>query len=168
MFSCPMITGADVGGVLYSFTSVPQMPPTSTFSSAASSAISGMGYSRISVLLGPVRTAANTFSIASFLYRRLRDALFRLQRLAGAFLERRARGQDHGHRAHLLVRRVAAGREGALRDELLRGLHQAMARHDDAVVGGDEVLLRAVLDRAHALLQGGILHADALDAAEAV
>src|SRR5438067_516068 len=36
------------------------MPPTSTFRSAASSGISGMGYSRISVLLGPVRTAAST------------------------------------------------------------------------------------------------------------
>src|SRR5579862_4114102 len=38
------------------------MPPTSIFISAASSGMSGMGYSRISVLLGPVRTAASTCS----------------------------------------------------------------------------------------------------------
>src|SRR5271170_2616295 len=38
------------------------MPPTSIFISAASAGMSGMGYSRISVLLGPVRTAANTVS----------------------------------------------------------------------------------------------------------
>jgi hypothetical protein len=43
-------------------TSVPQMPPTSIFISAASSGMSGIGNSRSSVLLGPVRTAANTFS----------------------------------------------------------------------------------------------------------
>ena len=48
----------------------------------------------------------------------------------------------------------------------LGGAHQAVARHDDAVVGGDEVLLGAVLDRPHALLQRGVLHGDALDAAE--
>src|SRR5436309_260495 len=38
------------------------MPATSIFISAASSAMSGIGNSRISVLLGPVRTAAKTFS----------------------------------------------------------------------------------------------------------
>src|SRR5262245_50444578 len=38
------------------------MPATSIFISAASGGISGMGNSRISVLLGPTRTAANTFS----------------------------------------------------------------------------------------------------------
>src|SRR6516164_2099407 len=38
------------------------MPATSIFIKAASSGISGMGNSRISVLLGPVRTAASTFS----------------------------------------------------------------------------------------------------------
>src|SRR5436190_23091119 len=63
MFSWPMMTGAFDGGVLYSFTSVPQMPATSIFMSALSAGISGIGYSRISVLLGPVLTAASTFSI---------------------------------------------------------------------------------------------------------
>jgi hypothetical protein len=56
------MTGAAEGGLLYIFTSVPQMPATSIFISALSSDISGIGNSRISVLLEPVRTAANTFS----------------------------------------------------------------------------------------------------------
>src|ERR1700691_309910 len=38
------------------------MPPTSIFINAASAGTSGIGNSRISVLLGPVRTAARTFS----------------------------------------------------------------------------------------------------------
>src|SRR6266481_1596550 len=62
MFSWPMITGAFDGGVLYSLTSVPQMPATSIFIKAASSGTSGIGYSRISVLLGPTLTAASTRS----------------------------------------------------------------------------------------------------------
>src|SRR5689334_20185420 len=39
------------------------MPATSIFMSALSAGISGIGYSRISVLPGPVLTAASTFSI---------------------------------------------------------------------------------------------------------
>ena len=39
------------------------MPATSIFISALSAGISGIGNSRISVLLGPVLTAASTFSI---------------------------------------------------------------------------------------------------------
>src|SRR5438046_5434280 len=39
------------------------MPATSIFMSALSAGISGIGNSRISVLLGPVRTAASTLSI---------------------------------------------------------------------------------------------------------
>src|SRR5262249_14811147 len=38
------------------------MPATSIFMRALSSGMSGIGYSRISVLLGPVRTAASTCS----------------------------------------------------------------------------------------------------------
>src|SRR6202030_2314837 len=41
----------------------------------------------------------------------------------------------------------------------------ALARHDDRIVGGDEILLRAVLDRTHALLHGSILDGDAADPA---
>src|SRR4029077_12498767 len=57
-----MITGALEGGVAYILTSVPQIPPTSILSRALSCGISGMGKSRISVLLGPTLTAASTFS----------------------------------------------------------------------------------------------------------
>ena len=42
------------------------MPATSIFISAASSGISGIGNSRISVRLGPTFTAASTFSIVTF------------------------------------------------------------------------------------------------------
>src|SRR5215467_3276623 len=38
------------------------MPATSIFINAASAGMSGIGYSRISVLLGPTRTAASTLS----------------------------------------------------------------------------------------------------------
>src|SRR5690349_16246948 len=61
-----MMVGAFHGGFLYSFTSVPQMPATSIFMSAASSGTSGIGYSRISILLGPTRTAARTLSAILF------------------------------------------------------------------------------------------------------
>jgi hypothetical protein len=57
-----MITGALDGGCLYNLTSVPQIPATAIFSKALSSAISGIGNSRISVVLGPTLTAARTFS----------------------------------------------------------------------------------------------------------
>ena len=61
-FSWPMITGASITGFAYIFTSVPQIPATSTFSRAPSSGISGIGNSRSSVVFGPVRTAARTLS----------------------------------------------------------------------------------------------------------
>src|SRR5438132_12702654 len=63
IFSWPMMVGLLFGGCAYSLTSVPQMPATSIFISALSAGISGIGYSRISVLPGAVRTAASTFSI---------------------------------------------------------------------------------------------------------
>src|SRR5450755_2304493 len=47
------------------------MPATSIFINAASAGISGIGYSRISVLLGPTRTAARTFSVTTFLQQSL-------------------------------------------------------------------------------------------------
>src|SRR5688572_24595066 len=75
MFSWPMITGVFDGGVLYSLTSVPQIPATSIFTSALSSGTSGIGYYRNSVLLGPVLTAACTFSTTAITSnsRRLHD-----------------------------------------------------------------------------------------------
>ena len=44
-------------------------------------------------------------------------------------------------------------------------LRSRMPRHDDGVVGRDQVLLGAVRDRPHAFLQRRVLHRDALDAA---
>src|SRR5262249_15877876 len=44
-------------------------------------------------------------------------------------------------------------------------LAQADTRHDHAVVGRDQVLLAAVLNRTHALLDRRVLHGDAGDAA---
>ena len=41
--------------------------------------------------------------------------------------------------------------------------HQTLTGHDDAVVGRDQIFSRAVLNRAHALLQGGVLHTNAFD-----
>src|SRR5213594_4347798 len=61
-----MITGALEGGVSYILTSVPQIPATSIFIKALSFRMSGIGNSRISILPGPTRTAAKTFSIAWF------------------------------------------------------------------------------------------------------
>ena len=43
------------------------------------------------------------------------------------------------------------------------GLQQPVARHDDPVVGRDQVFLGAIDDRPHAFLQGGVLHGDAFD-----
>src|SRR5262249_7451834 len=85
--------------------------------------------------------------------------------LFGGVLERLIRRQHHRGRAHLVVRRIDAGRRDAFLRQGLRRAHQAVARHDDPVVGGNEVLLGAVADRSHALLQRGVLHREAGDAA---
>src|SRR5258706_7577378 len=122
------------------------MPATSILRRALSAGMSGMGNSRISVLPGPVLTAANTFSKAGSLNGRLRHAFFCLERLAGAFLEGRAGGKHDRDGADFLVRGIAPRRQRALGGELLRRLHQAVPRHDDAVVRGDEILLGAILD----------------------
>src|SRR4029077_20298137 len=74
--------------------------------------------------------------------------------------------QEDGDGAHSLVLRVDAWRLDALAEPLRRS-DQAPARHDDALVGGHEVLARAVLDRSHAFLYRGVLHREALDAGEA-
>src|SRR3954469_1239664 len=69
-FSWPMITGNSITGFAYIFTSVPQIPATSTRMSAPSCGISGGSNSRNSVVRGAVRTAARTLSaIASAAYR---------------------------------------------------------------------------------------------------
>ena len=63
------------------------------------------------------------------------------------------------------MRRIDAGRDRALLHQRLCRLEQAMPRHDDAVVGGDQVLLGAIDDRPHAFLQRCVLHRNAFDAA---
>src|ERR1700745_922927 len=73
--------------------------------------------------------------------------------------------QHDGGRANLLVFGGDAGRNRALFHQGLGGPQQAVARHDDAVVGRDEVLLGAVDDRSHALLDRAVLHAEALNPA---
>ncbi len=78
-----------------------------------------------------------------------------MHRIGQAQLARR----DHGHRAGALRRGIQARRRIPALDRL-GGVHQPLARLDDAVVRGDEVLAGAVLDRSHAFLHGGILDAD--------
>src|SRR5262245_66624029 len=51
------------------------------------------------------------------LHRRLRDAGTRGERLFGGVLERLIRRQHHRGRAHLVVRRIDAGRRDAFRSE---------------------------------------------------
>src|SRR5262245_8284759 len=72
-------------------------------------------------------------------------------------------GDGERRRAHALRLLREAGRAVALAHRL-RSLAQAQPRHDDRVVGRDQVLLRTVLDRTHALLHRGVLHGEALDA----
>src|SRR5262252_3706839 len=109
---------------------------------------------------------AGTTSRQTALHRRLSHAGTRGERLFGSVLERLIRRQHHRGRAHLVVRRIDAGRRDAFLHQRLGRPHQAVARHDDPVVGGNEVLLGAVADRSHALLQRGVLHREAGNAAE--
>src|SRR5580700_6386026 len=99
------------------------------------------------------------------LHRRLRHARLAVERFLGAILERHVWLQHHRAGADLLVLDVDSGRRHAFVEERLGGAHQAVPRHDDAVVGRDQVFLGAVADRAHAFLQRGILHGEAGDAA---
>src|SRR5262249_25934469 len=74
--------------------------------------------------------------------------------------------RDHAFAgAQRVVRRPDAGRSSAGLDGLDRA-HQQAAGLDDGLVGGAEVLLRAVDDAAHALLGGAVLDVAAVDAAE--
>src|SRR5579862_3629317 len=100
------------------------------------------------------------------LHRRLRNAGLADQRLPGAVLERDIRRQHHRAGTDLLVLDVDTRRRHALVGQRLGGAHQAVPRHDDAVVGGDQVLLGAIANRPHAFLQGRILNGKAGDATE--
>src|SRR5580700_4838618 len=99
------------------------------------------------------------------LHRRLRHAGLAVERLLGAVLERHVGRQHHRAGADLLVLDVDAGRRHAFVEQRFGGAHQAVSRHDDAVVGRDQVFFGAVADRAHAFLQRGVLHGEAGDAA---
>src|SRR5262245_32900612 len=100
------------------------------------------------------------------LHRRLGHAGTGGERLFGGVLERLIGRQHHRGRAHLVVRGIDAGRRDAFLRQRLGRAHQAVPRHDDPVVGRHEVLLGAVADRSHALLQRGVLDREAGDAAE--
>src|SRR5580698_2721673 len=99
------------------------------------------------------------------LHRRLRHARFAVERFLGAILERHVGRQHHRAGADFLVLDVDAGRRHAFVEQRLGGAHQAVPRHDDAVVGGDQVLFGAVADRTHAFLERSVLHGEAGDAA---
>src|SRR6266852_6349815 len=93
------------------------------------------------------------------------DALSHLQVFALGLGKGDVERKHKGGGAHALafLRQPRRGR-AVLQGE--RSAAKAMARHDDRIVSRDEILRRAVLDRTHALLQGSVLHGDALDAAE--
>src|ERR1043166_5888136 len=62
------------------------------------------------------------------------------ERLARGVLERLVGRQHHRSRAHAMMRGVYAGRDYVFFHQRLDRAQEAMARHDDAVVGRDEVL----------------------------
>src|SRR6266481_1405981 len=99
-------------------------------------------------------------------HRRLCHAGTRGEGLFGSILKGQIGRQDDGGRAHPVMRRVDAGRRDAFLHQRPGRTHQAVPRHDDAVVGGDEIFLGAVADRSHALLQRGILDRKAGNTAE--
>src|ERR1700752_5300223 len=79
------------------------------------------------------------------------------------FLEIGFHGKDERGRANELGLGAQPRRLAAFLD-LLPGFYQPLARDDDGAVGGPQMLLGPVRDRAHALLYRRILHGEALDA----
>src|SRR3954454_24560655 len=102
------------------------------------------------------------------LHGRLRHAGTRGKRLFGGILERLIRREHNRGGAHLVVSRIDTGRHDAFVGQSLGRPKQAMARHDDAVVGGPEILFGTVADRPHALLERGVLNCESGNAAEGV
>ncbi len=100
------------------------------------------------------------------LHRHLGDAGPRGERLLGSVLERLIGRQHQRGRAHAMMSGIDAGRRDPLLRQRLGRAQEPVPGHDDAVVGGDQVLFGAVADRTHAFLQRGILDGDAGDAAE--
>src|ERR1700761_837611 len=91
------------------------------------------------------------------------DAGLDFEGFAAALDEGLVLGQHHGRGPDLLVFDVDPGGSLALVAQGFHGPPQLAPGHDDAAVGGDQLLLGPVHDRAHALLQRRVLHGDALD-----
>src|SRR6201995_3597420 len=91
------------------------------------------------------------------------DAGLDFEGLTAAFDEGLVLGQHHGRGPDLLVFDVHPGRPLTLVAQGFHGPPQLAPGHDDAAVGGDQLLLGPVHDRAPALLQRRVLHGDALD-----
>src|SRR5437868_14665094 len=115
----------------------------------------------------PLTTSASVGMEAVNSYGCGRDAWMCDQGLARGVLERLIRRQDDGRGPHALMLERHTGRHRALLGERLDRAQQLLPRHDDAAVGRDERLFRAVDDRSHAFLDRRILHGEALDAAVA-
>src|SRR5580700_10132000 len=136
------------------------------FAHAASSASAEIARNALKLATTTVsRTEPRMMRRARPLHRSLRHAGLAVERFLGAVLERHVGRQHHRAGTDFLVLDVDAGRRHAFVEERLGGAHQAVPRHDDAVVGRDQVFLGAVADRAHAFLQRGVLHGKAGDAA---
>ncbi len=75
-------------------------------------------------------------------------------------------GSTTDDRAHPMVGGIDARRRDAFLRQRPGRPHQSVPCHDDAVVGGDQVLLGAIADRTHALLQRGVLDGETGHSAE--
>src|SRR4029077_19158520 len=93
-------------------------------------------------------------------HRRVRDAVLGLERIAGGFVKAFAFRQHDRRRAHGVGGRIDAVGLLAVGDGARR-FAQTLPRHDDAVVGRDQVFFAAVLDRPGRFLDRGVLHGDA-------
>src|SRR5260370_37212312 len=93
------------------------------------------------------------------------DARADLELFAGGLPEGLIGRQHDRDRAHPLMGRLHAPRRRGSLDQGLGGLHETVARHDDPVIGGDQILLASIDDRSHELLDRGVLHGETGDAA---
>src|SRR6185295_17367100 len=89
-------------------------------------------------------------SLVTDLYGDVRHAFAVLHRVQRAFLETRVPGNDEGGRAHGLVPGIEPRRLAPVL-HLLRGLRQPLPRHDNGVVGRNEIFGAAVGDYPDAL-----------------
>src|SRR5580692_4573308 len=105
------------------------------FAHAASSARAEIARNALKLATTTVsRTEPRMMRRARPLHRRLRHPRLAVERFLGAVLERHVGREHHRAGANFLVLDVDAGRGDALVEERLGGAHQAVPRHDDAVV----------------------------------